>query len=930
MAAVPATLLSISLYAAVIFCGIMIFKKCTQNKLSPVLHFALWFLLIVRLALPFTAETGFHFVTLPRQGTVEMDAASAETGGEPLAALSGGTTAPGAAAQAAEKGEGAVLNQAPPQAAQQGSRQGQEAPPAVSSGSLPPAVILTAAWLAGAGVVALCMAGCCLRMRRRIRRSTVLPDARINKIFEACKKELGIRGGIRLRLCSALTTPALTVSPRPMLLLPLDLFSEDEEVLRYALLHELTHYRRGDHAVRLTVNILKAVWWFHPVVWLADRQIVMDMETACDNMVVRRMEKEEKRRYAATVLAMFSEDREARYVLGMALGNSKQVAEKRIRGMYMNRKTKRGVRLAALILTGMLGIACFTTACAPARAAETGQAAQPAEAEMPANELTAQEAETGTKQAAQDIPRVGGYRKTDTWQETFETGNITVVADADVLEFASGGIPDYESHPTLFTQEMADRVIKYFMGDAQLYEHGSRGTSEEEGVLDDGKFREMPPPDPSVADAGQCEQINVEATLADGSQASALVYNIELTHESFLNFTKESKQETGLSISREEAAALAVQTADALGISPAYVFGITASDEQSGEAPRYDVVLSRCPQPAVWYSHTNGSDTAYQAQNGGVTEFEGISPMYGPEVILVSVDDSGVVGFQWSAPDAPDITAGGNAQTAPFEDILQAFRDNIGSKTWAEPELSATLYVDQVVLTMQRVLKKDGSYRTQPVWEFVGGWNFGEYGSPEEKQMRKSRENAPDYGITSLLTVNATDGTVVDTVTHFMSPGLVPQNFGGWDAAGEAEVQAETGITEPEVQVEPAKGTAEVGSARAAAQAEPAESETNVRITAAAETVQAETGERAKFTFRIQNNMDATLENGVLKVQPLNGGEQLGKTFSLEPGETRIMTWETPLTENMTVHAAVYFMADGRETYAEAPPVGVDFPAEDA
>ena len=770
-------LLGISLYAAVIFCGILLFQAYMKKRLSPVLRFALWFVLIVRLAFPFTAETGFHLITLSAGQAVELPApAEAVSLYEPASAFienTGNEPVRDAAAGTGTEGKGTV----------------QTANGRANAGKYSAEKIIFAVWTGGIAAVLAVMAACRVRIGRRIKRGVLLPDERIGRIFEACKGELGVRGKVKLRLCAAVASPALTVSVRPTLLLPLGLYHEEEKLLRHAFLHELTHYKRGDHIVRLVMNVLRAVWWFNPVVWLADKRLAEDMETACDSMVVRRMESGEKKSYAKTVLDLFSREREARYVLGMALGESRRIAEKRIRGIYMKQETKRGVKLAALILTGILGIACFTTACAPAQAADT-QAVQPAGTGTPSVETAAQEAETGTQQAAKDMPRVGGYRKTGTWQETFETGNITVAVDADVLEFASGGIPDYESHPTIFTQEMADRAIEYFMGDAQLYEYGSRGASEEEGVSDDGKFREMPPPDPSIEDAGQCEQINVEATLVDGSQASLLIYNIEPMHESYLDFVKESKQETELSISKEDAAALALETADELGISPAYVFGIVPSDQQSGEAPRYDVVLSRCPQPAVWYLHTNGSDTAWQAEYGGPADFTDMAFMYGPEVIVVGVDDSGVVGFRWSAPEASGTAAGENAQTAPFEEVLQVFRDNIGGKTWVEPEHSATLYVDQVVLTMQRVLKEDGSYRTQPVWEFVGDCVFEAY---EEGQERKA---SPLYGTTSLFTVNAVDGTVVDTVTHFMMPGPIPQDFGGWETAGEAEVQVEPETSE--------------------------------------------------------------------------------------------------------------------------------------
>lgn len=321
------TLLSVSLYAAVIFCGIMVFRKVLKNKLSPALQYGLWFLLAARLVFPFTLESGFHFVTLP--------AASQN------AVYTAGTAAPATDLAAIAQPVTLTMQQ-----------------------------VVLIVWLAGIGVAAACMLFYAARLHAVIRKNAVLPDSRIGRIFEECKQEAGIKSNIPLRLCAGLGTPALTVSFRPKLLLPVGMEQADDVTLRYAMLHELTHCCRGDHLMRILMNALKAVWWFNPVVWLADRHIIMDMETACDSTVVKRMEQQEKKQYANTVLTMFSQEKTPKYILGMALGNSKQVAEQRIRGIYMKQKTKRSIRLAAVLLAGILLIACFTTACSPVQAAD--------------------------------------------------------------------------------------------------------------------------------------------------------------------------------------------------------------------------------------------------------------------------------------------------------------------------------------------------------------------------------------------------------------------------------------------------------------------------------------------------------------------------------------------------------------------------------
>jgi len=89
-----------------------------------------------------------------------------------------------------------------------------------------------------------------------------------------------------------------------------------------------------------------------------------------------------------------------------------------------------------------------------------------------------------------------------------------------------------------------------------------------------------------------------------------------------------------------------------------------------------------------------------------------------------------------------------------------------------------------------------------------------------------------------------------------------------------------------------------------------------------------EKGEKVKFTFKLKNEGNVTLEEASLKAPPLSDGDQLGKTFSLEPGETKIMTWETPLNESIDVKPVFSYTADGEKGTAKAGTVSVTIDGE--
>lgn len=52
------------------------------------------------------------------------------------------------------------------------------------------------------------------------------------------------------------------------------------------LADELAHIRRGDWIVQMAAELLRAVYWFNPLVWIACRQLRRESEQACDDVVL--------------------------------------------------------------------------------------------------------------------------------------------------------------------------------------------------------------------------------------------------------------------------------------------------------------------------------------------------------------------------------------------------------------------------------------------------------------------------------------------------------------------------------------------------------------------------------------------------------------------------------------------------------------------
>ncbi len=433
------TLFEITIYSAVLFAAVTGFKLAFKNKLSPALHFTLWFLVIARLCIPVTIESGFHLFTveqekpLVQQQIPEVSAFDAPT--------------PAAMREAAPSE--ALHSEAPAPV--------QEPLPAADSPkpvfTIASADAIIALWIAGMAFRAARLLFIERSMRRAVAHNTLPTDARTRDIYDACCAELGIAHKLPLQSMAGIYSPALTVSLKPMILLPANITDTlTDAQLACALRHELTHYRRRDHLLMLLLRLLTCVYWFNPIVWLMKRELMKDMETACDSAVTARLNGTERREYAMTLLALFSQPCRANSVLGMALSSAEKDAERRVRGVFGAHRSKAPVKILAALLSALLLACCFTTAC------------QPTPSQSPVVNKGGDYLE-----GIEETP-FEPYAAEEHADRTAKRNGIRMQFDADVIIPETGGYAVYEAERLSFTAAEHMAFIEHFLPNAALVE----------------------------------------------------------------------------------------------------------------------------------------------------------------------------------------------------------------------------------------------------------------------------------------------------------------------------------------------------------------------------------------------------------------------------------------------------------------------------
>jgi uncharacterized protein (TIGR03435 family) len=158
-------------------------------------------------------------------------------------------------------------------------------PPAISRWSLPSmADLLIAGWLAGALFFLLrMMFG--LWQVHSLRRFG-LPWRDGQAVVDRLAMEVGIRWRVAVLLHESVSAPVTCGVIGPAIVLPPDAESWSAEDLNRALVHELEHVRRGDWVSHCLARAVCAVYWFHPLVWMAWRRLALEAERACDDAVL--------------------------------------------------------------------------------------------------------------------------------------------------------------------------------------------------------------------------------------------------------------------------------------------------------------------------------------------------------------------------------------------------------------------------------------------------------------------------------------------------------------------------------------------------------------------------------------------------------------------------------------------------------------------
>ncbi|HYV97230.1 MAG TPA: M56 family metallopeptidase, partial [Gemmatimonadaceae bacterium] len=125
------------------------------------------------------------------------------------------------------------------------------------------------------------------RVRAETKRSVELVSGAWREAVTRACARLGMTRRVRVLASPHVTMPMAGGILLPTVLVPADATDWSGEQRDIVLAHEIAHLAHADPLRHVAARIAVAIYWFHPLVWLAARNASVAREAACDDAVLQ-------------------------------------------------------------------------------------------------------------------------------------------------------------------------------------------------------------------------------------------------------------------------------------------------------------------------------------------------------------------------------------------------------------------------------------------------------------------------------------------------------------------------------------------------------------------------------------------------------------------------------------------------------------------
>ena len=165
---------------------------------------------------------------------------------------------------------------------------------------------------------------------------------------ELLNKLSGSKKTPRLYKNPMVATPVLIGVLRPEVILPDKKYEETK--LQGILLHEITHMRKHDIAVKWLLILVGALHWFNPIIYFVLKEINKACELACDESVIKKFDIDGKQHYG-DALIMVAADSMRKIPISITMVENKKNLKERLDAIMKHKEfPKKTIFLSCILL----------------------------------------------------------------------------------------------------------------------------------------------------------------------------------------------------------------------------------------------------------------------------------------------------------------------------------------------------------------------------------------------------------------------------------------------------------------------------------------------------------------------------------------------------------------------------------------------------
>ncbi|AZV57458.1 M56 family metallopeptidase [Clostridium sp. AWRP] len=183
-------------------------------------------------------------------------------------------------------------------------------------------------------------------------------DSNFNNILNSCLNIMNINKSVSLMYPYKSINPCLCGLIKPTIFIPQNIIkniSEDE--FKHIIIHELCHLKRKDLLINWIIIILNTVYWFNPIIRYGFYKMKQDCETSCDAYALRYLGIDRNINYGNTIIKILQLENNSPSLITsapMAVNNSE--IKRRITMISKHKKSS-----LKNIICGILVITAITT-----------------------------------------------------------------------------------------------------------------------------------------------------------------------------------------------------------------------------------------------------------------------------------------------------------------------------------------------------------------------------------------------------------------------------------------------------------------------------------------------------------------------------------------------------------------------------------------